>query len=89
MERLNNLINIEDKNILEDKEMIFDSLIIEEIIRAFINDLEDAGFDKEEVDEFLNEINKYDINSIKGILAMPKELRVKNFSKYRRIEQCI
>ncbi len=86
MERLNNIVPIENKDVLEDKEMIFDSLIMAEIINsAFVKDLEEAGFEKEEIDTFLLELDKFDENSIKGILAMPKELRGRNFPKYKKM----
>ncbi|HEY4480199.1 MAG TPA: hypothetical protein VJB58_01890 [Candidatus Paceibacterota bacterium] len=89
MEKINNISIIKNKdtenleNLEHDKEFIFDTLILAEIVDSFIVDLEEAGFEKEEVDEFLEEINKYDNEAIKGILAIPKELRGKNFVRYK------
>lgn len=86
MEGPHKITHPENKNILEDKEIIFDSLVIEEIINgAFVKSLEEAGFEKEEVDAFLSELAKFDTDSIKGILAIPKELRDRNFPRYKQI----
>lgn len=67
----------------KEKEYIFDTLILEEVINSFIEDLEEAGFEKEGIDQFLQEIHKYNNEEIKGILAIPKELREKNFKSYK------
>lgn len=66
-----------------DKEFMFDTLILESLINSFIEDLEEAGFEKEEIDQFLEEIHKNNNEEIKGILAVPKELREKNFKNYK------
>lgn len=79
----NNTLKLEGANF--DKETMFDSIIFEEIINAFVDDLEEAGFEKEGIDQFLQEIYKYDNESIKGVFAMPKELREKNFPKYKEM----
>jgi len=65
-----------------DKESIFKVLIMNEIISAFSNDLLDADFNGDEVKEFEKEISELDEASINGVLATPKELRLKNFRKY-------
>lgn len=73
-----------EKEIIDDEEMIFDTLIKGEIIEAFVADMEDSGFEKEEIDEFLMELEKVDEKSIKGILSMPEELRKRNFPVFKR-----
>jgi len=85
MEGINKITSIENRAGLNDKEMIFDSLIMEEIVNAFIEDLDNAGFNKKEIDKFLIEINTYNEESVKGILAIPKELRERNFVKYKAL----
>jgi hypothetical protein len=64
------------------KEHIFDVLVINEIISAFSDDLLDAGFEKEEVDKIEKEIESYSEQDIKGILSLPKELRLRKFPEY-------
>ena len=76
------LSNVE---IRTEKESIFDVLIINEIISGFSDDLSESGFDEVEVQEFENEIQNLHENEIKSILSLPKELRLKNFSKYYEI----
>lgn len=85
MERLNNINKIENNTIVEDRERIFDNLIKKEIFNTIIEDLENAGFEQKEIDEFLEQINNFDETSIKGILSMPQELRKRNFPKYKKL----
>jgi hypothetical protein len=70
------------------KELIFQTLILDQIIGAFEHDLEDMDFDMELIREFEEEIEKLDEDKIKGVLATPKELRLKNFPIYlKKIEE--
>lgn len=84
MEKFEIPLGNDEKIVSEEKEFVFETLIINEIINAFISDLEEFGFEKEEIEDFLKEIDKHDEESIKGILAMPRELRERNFPKYKQ-----
>lgn len=76
--------NQETEDTLESEESIFDVLIKGEIIDVFINDFEDAGFEKEEIDEFLTKLKSLDEDSIKRVLSMPDELRKRNFPLFKQ-----
>ncbi len=67
-----------------EKENIFETFITKEIISAFSEDLVDAGFEDDEVLEFKNQIYTLDEGLIKGVLSMPKELRIRIFQNIFR-----
>jgi hypothetical protein len=64
---------------LPDKEKLFDVIIQKEIINAFEDNLIDVGFDDEQIKEFVLAITSYDEETLKGILSLPKELRLRRF----------
>jgi len=64
------------------KETIFETIVINEIISAFIHDLENAGADEDMVNDFTEELSLLSEKQIKGVLSMPRELRIKNFPQY-------
>lgn len=64
------------------KEAIFETIVINDIISAFINDLEDAEADEDTVKEFTEELSNLSEVDIKGVLSMPKELRMRNFPQF-------
>jgi hypothetical protein len=84
MEKFNFQQNIEGMTRQQEKEMVFDTLIKNEILNSFTDDLEDAGFDEEEIIEFQNELAKLKENEINGALSLPKELRKRNFPKFKQ-----
>ena len=65
----------------EEKEKIFEVIIKNDIIEDFADDLLEAGFEHEQVAEFEQEMENLDEESIKGVLSLPKELRLRNFPK--------
>ncbi len=64
------------------KETIFETIVINEIISAFIHDLEDSGADEKMIQNFTEELSLLSETQIKGVLSMPRELRIKNFPRY-------
>lgn len=64
------------------KETIFETIVINDIISGFMNDLEDAEADEQIIKEFTEELSNLSEADIKGVLSMPKELRLKNFPQY-------
>ncbi len=73
---------LEKHTIAEIKEGIFNTLITTEIIKAFSDDLENAGADEDLIKDFKLEMKTLPEEEIKGVLSMPKELRLRNFPKY-------
>jgi hypothetical protein len=83
MEKFNFEQKIESMTPQQEKEMVFDTLIKNEILNSFTEDLEDAGFEEREIMEFQNELAKLNENEINGVLSLPKELRKRNFPKFK------
>jgi len=65
-----------------EKDHIFDALVMNEIISAFSEDLADAGFEIDQINDFEKQIGSLNEDQIKGVLAIPRELRIRNFPTY-------
>ena len=70
------------ENISSEKEAIFNVLVINEIISAFSEDLDEAGFETEQISEVEKEIESCSEEDVKSVLSLPRELRLRNFPLY-------
>jgi hypothetical protein len=82
------LNNSENKDILqgaknerEIKERIFLTVIFDELLDAFEDDLYNAGAEEEDVTYFRQKVSSRSQEEILGILSLPKDIRVTLFAK--------
>lgn len=69
-------INIEAVSDIEKKNQVFKEIIVDKLINAFVRELEEFGFDNEQINDFSSSVAaEKDDNYLLNILAIPKEIR--------------
>lgn len=66
------------------REKVFQHIIMDRLLDTYETDLEDADLTSEEIDRFVGTIEQFSNEAIMAVLSLPKELRPKLFSTYRK-----
>lgn len=79
MERMEQIEKISNERIPE-PEKAFEALVITNLLETYQRDLQEVGFKREEVFEFLTIASEYEYQDLQKVLSLPYEIRKKNFN---------